>query len=214
MRCALPVCHILSHRRASTACCGKSGTTTRAIPEGQKRGKRGHSRGKRGHSSFSAGGKRGHSSFSAATPTERDDVVFYCDVAGGGGPLTHWGRSVEPGLREAGFEGEFRCFRWQTGLGALADQTTSVAYKRARTRKLAGFMMAHWRRFPGGSVHLIGLSAGSAIAVYALEQLPTSYQVDEVILLGSSLSADYDLRHALRRVRSQVHVFTSKQDRC
>lgn len=149
----------------------------------------------------------------AGTATERDDVIFYCDGAGGGGPLTHWGRSVEEGLRRDGYEGEFRCFRWHTGLGVLADQTSSVEYKRGKARELVGYMKKHWQRFPGGSVHLIGLSAGSAIVVYALEALPDAYQVDEVILLGSSLSADYDLRRALRRVRGEVHVFTSKHDR-
>jgi len=147
------------------------------------------------------------------TPTERDDVVFYCDGAGGGGPLTNWGHSVLQGLEQDGYEGEFRNFRWQTGLGALADQVTSVKYKRERAAELARAMTAHWQRFPGGSVHLIGLSAGSAIVVYALEALPGAYQVDYVILLGSSLSAEYDLRRALRRVRGEVYVFTSKRDR-
>ncbi len=149
----------------------------------------------------------------AATPTERDDVVFYCDGAGGGGPLTNWGASVQRGLELDGYEGDFRCFRWHTGLGILADQTTSAEYKRAKARELVGHMKAHWRRFPGGSVHLIGLSAGSAIVVHALEELPSRYSVDNVVLLGSSLSADYDLRKALRRVRGEVYVFSSKRDR-
>lgn len=149
----------------------------------------------------------------AATPTERDDVVFYCDGAGGGGLLTSWGHGVQRGLELDGYEGEFRCFRWQTGLGILADQATSVDYKRGKARELVGHMKRHWRRFPGGSVHLIGLSAGSAIVIYALEELPTGYQVDNVILLGSSLSADYDLSRALRRVRGEVHVFSSRRDR-
>lgn len=120
---------------------------------------------------------------------------------------------MRQGLEQDGYEGEFRNFRWQTGLGALADQTASVAYKRRKASELVRLMKGHWRRYPGGSVHLIGLSAGSAIVVYALEQLPTAYQVDNVILLGSSLSADYDLRCALRRVRGEVHVFTSRHDR-
>lgn len=148
----------------------------------------------------------------AATPTERDDVIFYCDGSGGGGLLTPWGVNVQRGLEQDGYEGDFRCFRWQTGLGILADHQTSVAYKRDKARELVGYMKLHWRRFPGGSVHLIGLSAGSAIVVFALEELPARYQVDNVILLGSSLSADYDLCNALRRVRGEMHVFSSKSD--
>jgi hypothetical protein len=146
------------------------------------------------------------------TPTELDDVVFYCDGAGGGGPLTDWGTGVQKGLAEDGYEGEFRNFRWQTGLGALADQNTSVSFKRGKARELAGLMQQHWRKFPGGSVHLIGLSAGSAIAIFSLEELPKGLQADNVILLGSSLSADYDLTPALRHVRGEVHVFTSERD--
>lgn len=149
----------------------------------------------------------------APTPTEHDDVVFYCGGAGGGSLLTNWGTGVKQGLERDGYEGDFRDFRWQTGLGVLADQTASVNYKRRRARDLVVRMRAHWRRFPGGSVHLIGLSAGSAIVVHALEELPPHYKVDTVILLGSSLSADYDLRRALRRVRGEVFVFTSSRDR-
>lgn len=148
----------------------------------------------------------------AATPTETDDVVFYCDGAGGGGPLTNWGNGVEQGLKADGYEGDFRNFRWHTGLGIIADHTTSVDYKRRKARELITLMRQHWRRYPGGSVHLIGLSAGSAIVIFALEQLPAAYQVDQVILLGSSLSADYDLRPALRRVRGEMHVFSSRRD--
>ena len=65
---------------------------------------------------------------------------------------------------------------------------------------------------PARQVDLVGLSAGSAIAVFALEALPRAYSVETVVLLGSSVSAEYDLTAALRRVRRGVFVFTSDRD--
>lgn len=58
----------------------------------------------------------------------------------------------------------------------------------------------------------MGLSAGTAVVLYALEALPESYQVDGAFLLSASVSANYDLTKALRRVKNRMYVFTSAKD--
>jgi hypothetical protein len=139
-------------------------------------------------------------------------AVFYCGGAGGGPGLRNWGLGVQKGLQEAGYTGTFDEFPWKTGLGMFVDQTESVKAKRAQAAKLAKQITAYQARYPGSPVNLMGLSAGTAVAVFALESLPTSSQVDTVVLLSSSLSGDYDLTAALRHVRGDVYVTTSPND--
>lgn len=149
---------------------------------------------------------------SATKPVAPHGQVYYLDGAGGGGALLSWGRGVRAGLRRSGFDGSFTPFRWQTGLGPAMDQGSSVSYKRRKARALAEQIVAYRDAHPGQPVTLIGLSAGTAVAVFALEALPAGVAVERVILLGSSLSSHYDLSAALPHVRNTMYVFTSKKD--
>jgi pimeloyl-ACP methyl ester carboxylesterase len=138
--------------------------------------------------------------------------AFYLDGAGGGGPLLDWGREFSEGLRLAQSSLGFRNFRWQTGLGASVDQQASVKYKREQAAKLAAEIREYRSANPLAPVFLTGFSAGTAVALYALEALPEDQPVDGVVLLASSVSAGYDLKNALQRVRDGVYVFTSEGD--
>ena len=138
--------------------------------------------------------------------------VFYCDGSGGGGVLRNYAAGVRRGLRNAGYEGAGEMFNWHTGLGVAADHTSSVKYKRKRAAKLAKGIQEYKAKHPEAPVTIMGLSAGTAIVVYALEALPEGYQVDGVFLLSASVSANYDLTKALRRVKNRMYVFTSTKD--
>ncbi len=145
-------------------------------------------------------------------PSGRDGRVYYLDGAGGGGGLTNWGNGVSDGLKAAGFEGDFVNFRWQTGAGAVVDQVTPVGIKRAKARQLAQMIREYQNASPGGAVNLVGLSAGTALAIFVLEELGEGRAIDNTILLGSSLNADYDLSEALKGLRNRMYVFTSNRD--
>ena len=138
--------------------------------------------------------------------------VYYMDGAGGGGVLVNWGRGVQEGIRAAGLRTDYREFRWQTGFGAVADQQASNGYKRRAARRLAQDVVAYRRNHPTASVNLIALSAGTAIAAYALEELPDGCSVDNVVFLASSMSADFEFTPALAHVRDHVYVYTSTKD--
>ncbi len=153
----------------------------------------------------------------AATPLiqaqrEAQGRVFYVDGAGGGGLVVNWGRDVRGGLQSAGFQGVFCEFSWQTGLGIVADQVSSASYKQSKGRELASLIYACRQAQPGQPVHLIGFSAGTAVAVHALEALPPGCCVDNVVLMASSLSSRYDLTAALQHVRGRAYVFVSPRD--
>ncbi|MFB3893479.1 MAG: hypothetical protein ACE15C_15810 [Phycisphaerae bacterium] len=137
--------------------------------------------------------------------------VYYLDGAGGGG-LNNWGGGVRDGLLKAGYDGGGKMFRWETGLGVLADQTASNEYKRGKAAELADQMADFHRQYPDAPITVIGLSAGTAIAVFALESLPPGVMVDNVILLSGSLSATHDLTSALGRVQGKVYITTSHRD--
>lgn len=152
------------------------------------------------------------SRYALSGPERSHEIVYYVDGAGGGGPVAYWGRGVETGLRQAGYQGAFVNYKWQTGLGALADQKSSIRYKRSKAAELARLITDHLHRHPDAEVTVIGLSAGTAIAVFALEALPPDRPVRDVFLISSSLSSDYDLTAALRRVQHHMYVFTSPHD--
>lgn len=138
--------------------------------------------------------------------------VYYLDGAGGGRELRNWGGGVKQGLLTAGYPGAGEMFPWNTGLGVIADQNASVEYKRSKASELAARIQEYRKQQPGAPITVIGLSAGTAIAVFTLEALPVDCQVDNVVLLGASISASYDLTQALQRVRNRMYVFTSEND--
>jgi pimeloyl-ACP methyl ester carboxylesterase len=138
--------------------------------------------------------------------------VCYLDGAGGGGALRNWSGGVKDGLVAAGYRGAAEMYDWETGLGALVDQDAGLAYKRAQAALVAARLENIVQPYPAVPVSLIGLSAGTAVTVFTLEALPDDRSVDNVVLLGASIAANYDLTKALRHVRHQFYVVTSEKD--
>jgi pimeloyl-ACP methyl ester carboxylesterase len=117
--------------------------------------------------------------------------VYYLDGASGGSLLRNWAGGVQQGLLDAGYDGAGEMYTWQTGLGLVE-----------------GYRSDH----PDPPITIIGLSAGTAIAAFTLEQMPAKLMVENVIMLSGSLSATYDLTAALRHVNGKMYVFTSHRD--
>lgn len=103
-------------------------------------------------------------------------------------------------------------FTWETGKGLLKDQIDSVADKRAKAEAMGRELQQRVKDYPGVPVHILGFSAGTAIAIFALETVPESVKVDNVMLLGASISHDYDLTEALKRVRGHLYLYTTTRD--
>lgn len=139
--------------------------------------------------------------------------VFYFDGAGGGTRKSNYAEGVVQGMLEAGYQGAGELVSWETGKGLMADQDASVAFKREKAREGSAKIQAYQKSHPGKPVNLLGFSAGTAEVVFALEMLPESTPADHVVLLGTSLSHDYDLTEALKRVKDKLYIFTSTHDR-
>lgn len=147
----------------------------------------------------------------ASTKSNGNGIVFGCDGSGAG-VLLRWDVTAMQGARDGGFAGEFHNFQWQTGLGVVADHSSPVGYKQNAGKKLAKLVTEHHEKYPSDPIYISGLSAGCAVAIYALEQLPDDVHVEQVFLSSPSVSDDYDLTEALSRVDGKLYAFTSERD--
>lgn len=139
--------------------------------------------------------------------------VFYLDAMGGAAAAGNWSGSILKGLTDGGYEGTGELYAWEKGSGLQANEDTSVAYKRKRADELTWDIEDKLEELPGAPVDLIGYGAGATVVVFALEALPESVQVENVVLLGPTLAEDYDLTNALKRVKGSITVFTTADGR-
>ncbi len=102
-------------------------------------------------------------------------------------------------------------FEWSHGLGRIIRDQVDEPHAREEGRRLACKVLAYRRNCPGTEIYLVGHSAGTAVVLAAAENLPPG-SVDRIILLAPSVSADYDLRPALRCAQGGVDVFYSERD--
>ncbi|HEY2124696.1 MAG TPA: hypothetical protein VGG94_04445 [Chthoniobacterales bacterium] len=142
----------------------------------------------------------------------KNGYLYYLDGAGGGTAKKNWAGGVKAGLLAAGYPGAGEMFSWETGKGILADQDASDAYKKAKAHAMVQEILRQVQAFPKAPVDILGFSAGTAEAIFALEELPESVKVERVVLLGASISRDYDLTKALKRVRGHLYLYTSTKD--
>ncbi|MEI7837088.1 MAG: alpha/beta hydrolase [Planctomycetota bacterium] len=103
-----------------------------------------------------------------------------------------------------------KLYDWTAPGQGLLNQV-DIERNRAAAVKLAGHIQEYRQQYPGRPVYLVGLSGGTAIAVWAAEAMPEGQEIDGVILMGSSLSRGYDLTKALANTRRVVN-FHSSQD--
>ncbi len=129
----------------------------------------------------------------------------------GAGGITIAPAQIRRGLHEGGVDHAIELVNWSAGHNVFEDQS-NLQRNRRLARDSAMRVARYMGQHPDRPVHLIGLSAGTGIAVFAAEQLPAGVKVDGVCLLASSLTAEYDLVPAMSRVRNQITNFSSVAD--
>lgn len=135
--------------------------------------------------------------------------TYYIDGAGNWGFGTH---DVPEGLRRAGYNGQVINYTWSPSLNPALDQLLGRLVARLRGICLGKEITEHLRRNPDADVNIIALSAGTGVAVWACESIETPYRIRNLVMLGSSLSSDYDLREALEHISGAVYVYHSPKD--
>jgi len=140
---------------------------------------------------------------------EQFGKVFY---VGGASNLDSITNGVPEGLRRAGYRGDVQTFLWTISFNPLVDQLLTTNAK-ARAGLLTLAIEDYHRRYPDNEIEVVALSAGTGVAVWAMERLKPNTRIDNVFLLGSSLSHDYDVQRALQHIDGKIHVFYSSHDK-
>lgn len=136
-------------------------------------------------------------------------ITYY---VGGAGPIGHIGSyDVPNGLRDAGYDGYFQVFNWQSWTHA-GDQI-NIKRNHEKASELASMIRRYRRRYPRGKINIIALSAGAGIVTFALEYLPEDINLNNVVYLSCSMSSQYDLSRTLRRISGHLYVIYSPTDR-
>jgi pimeloyl-ACP methyl ester carboxylesterase len=102
-------------------------------------------------------------------------------------------------------------FVWSCGTGRIVVDHMDHCNHLEQGRRLAGLVAADRQAYPDRAVSLLAHSTGCAVALAAAECLPPD-SVERIVLLAPSVSADYDLRPALRAARQGIDVFVSRRD--
>ena len=113
--------------------------------------------------------------------------LYYLDGAGGGTAKENWADGVKEGLLEAGYPGAgemFKMFTWETGAGLMADQDASVAYKRSKAVDLASEIRKSAAEHPRAPISILRFSVGTAVAIFALEELPETIGNETIGVTG------------------------------
>jgi pimeloyl-ACP methyl ester carboxylesterase len=149
-------------------------------------------------------------SFEDHQPThwDRYGKVYYLD---GAGNLGYGQETVPKALKAAGFKGDIENFSWTSYTGPLGDQMIRTQ-ARWRSESLTKRIIEYRHRYPNTPIYIVGLSAGTGVGVWALEHLPPNVKVDTLVLLGSSLSTNYDMTKCLNHVSNKVYVLHSPHD--
>jgi hypothetical protein len=145
----------------------------------------------------------------ANTSQDRLGRTYYIDGAG------NWGygvAEVHHGLRRAGYEGAIINYRWSPTLNPALDQTIGRPAARLRGAKLGKEIGWYLSDYPDNQVNIICLSAGTGVGVWACESLEPPAKVHNLVMLGSSLSSNYDMRKALENISGAVYVYYAPGD--
>ena len=150
---------------------------------------------------------------------ERLEAGMVVSLDGVGG--YNWGPQwLREGLDEAGVKSALMIYDWSKGPGGMfVADLVDEARNRAAARDLAQLVATYMAAMPNRPITLIGHSGGTAIVVWALEDLadmqkkaPGTACVERVFLLAPALAPDYDLSKSLRAVRRRMYVMYSYGD--
>ena len=143
------------------------------------------------------------------TSPERYERGLVVCLSGAGGMMGECDR-IRDGLASGGVDHAIETFDWSRG-DVLSDQVSADANRRMAgtlARRLESYMAQH----PGRPVHVVGISAGTGLLIWALEDLQQGFQVEGAVLMASSLDTKYNLGRALAKVRDHIYCFGSPID--
>ncbi len=143
-----------------------------------------------------------------SNPREQFGRTWYLDGAG------NWGfgaMDVPVGLEQAGYRGFVSNHRWSLTFNPALDQTLRFLAK-GQGASLGNQITDYLERHPGAEANLIALSAGTGVAMWAIENVKPPHKVNNYVMVGSSISSRYDVRKALKNMKGNIVVYYSSRD--
>ena len=141
-------------------------------------------------------------------PRAIQGITFYCPGVANA-DLGDVG--IREGLEKAGYQGQVARVTWSVSFNPVIDQTVRFIARQG-ARRLAGCIQEYIDQYPGREVNVVGLSAGTGVALWAVEALPPGYAVNNVVLISSSLSHNYDVTVALLNIKGGIYNYYSSND--
>ncbi len=104
-------------------------------------------------------------------------------------------------------------YKWQYGMvGEVWTDLVWLRRNKVMGAKLARKILTFRRSHPDTTIHLLAISGGAGIAVFACEYLQRRGLIDTFILAGAAMSPQYNLAPALRAV-NRCYATTSEKDK-
>ncbi len=122
--------------------------------------------------------------------------------------------NIRTGLAAAGCFRAMPIYNWGLpipGLGLLVNQSNVIGNRIAGSN-IAKMVEKYQDAYPGRPVFLVGHSGGGGVAVFAAEGMSKGRQLDGLILLSASISADYNLTKAMSRCKNGIVNFYNRDD--
>ena len=138
------------------------------------------------------------------TTAERYDCGLVVCLSGAGGMACEVER-LRKGLYKGGVECALENFQWSRK-NVFNDQM-DIEENRRQAALLARRIETYQLDYPARPVYLLGVSAGTGLIVWAIEDLKPGHSIDGVFLIASSLDAGYDLTRSLERIDDQMYIF-------
>jgi pimeloyl-ACP methyl ester carboxylesterase len=132
-------------------------------------------------------------------------------VADGAGNFQAVSRTLRELLEHERVNYHVVTFEWSHGYGRIIADQLGFNYALAQGKRLALEIEAYAKAHPHMPIYLVGHSAGSTVALSALEHLPPGV-VERAFLLSPAVSNRYDIRPAVKNVNRGMHVFYSRHD--
>ena len=138
--------------------------------------------------------------------SEYEGVVYVLDGAGGSN-FTPW--VLRRSLARLPYE--VRHFRWGTGYMRIINDLTNRDNIARKSDELKRSIEEYKAQNGTHRIYVIAKSAGTAVALRALSQLP-EHTVERAILMSPAVSPKFPLSPALRAVRHEIVSFWSPND--
>lgn len=120
--------------------------------------------------------------------------------------------TITQGLKRADVPTAIEFFDWTKGPHMFVYNHLNRPRNREQAKLAAAKIVAYQQQYPGRPVHVVGYSGGGTMAVMTLEALPPGVRVTNAVVIGSTMSTNYDLRTAMSHTEQGIHNFYSYLD--